>query len=172
MLDACRGNMLAKPIIPAKKEVQFQDDKIGKDSTKLNVNNVTSTAIINIQENDCKNQMVAVLSGECKNADIHQNYHHAYDHDQPTESFYHPRANFMIVFANPEGYAASDGGDKGGYLIRAMKRVLSNIPSHNRKHNLEDSIVKIRIHAAQMAGLGSIQCVEHVSTMTYNVSFS
>ena len=40
--------------------------------------------------------------------------------------FYHKEANFRFIYGNPEGYAVYDGGTKGGYLIRATKKVFLN----------------------------------------------
>ena len=76
----------------------------------------------------------------------------------------------MIVYANPEGYAATDGDIKGGYLVRAMKRVFSDL-TVSLNQTLDEIVVKIRTEATKMAGKGAVQCAESVSTMTYQVVF-
>ena len=83
---------------------------------------------------------------------------------------YHSRANFLIMYANPEGYAALDAGLRGGYLIRAVKNVFITLEI-SLKQPLDDIVVKIRNQARQAAGTHYAQLVERVSTMTYPVKF-
>ena len=83
---------------------------------------------------------------------------------------YHAQSNFMIIYANPESYAALDAGLKGGYLIRAVKNVFSSLEI-SLNSTLDVLAVKIRKQASDAAGKAIAQVAENVSTMTYHVKF-
>ena len=55
------------------------------------------------------------------------------------KNLFHTQANCRFIYANPEGYAAVDGGKNGGYLTQATKHVFM------KKNSIEnenlDSIV-------------------------------
>ena len=162
-IDACRGKMRAKPIVPDQRDMFMHENNNDIHSVEESKNTLDDHDGMNtsgIQMNDDKYGKFGMFrdgneSNSAKN-DI--------------ASFYHPRANFMVVYANPDGYVAGDGGFKGGYLIRAIKRVFSNV-TVSLNDTLDDLVAKVRLQAKQMAGMGAVQCVEHVSTMTYKVSF-
>ena len=176
-VDACRGSMGAKPIIPDKMEMGNIDESKTHEKDALiteakatdNVADATDVESVGIQP-DSGNQ-------DEKDDKIVQNSYVPQQHStkendliEINQQFYHPRANFMIVYANPEGYAATDGDIKGGYLVRAMKRVFSDL-TVSLNQTLDEIVVKIRTEATKMAGKGAVQCAESVSTMTYQVVF-
>ena len=90
---------------------------------------------------------------------------------EPEDAHYHTNANFRYVYGNPEGYAVADGGSKGGYLIRSIKRVFSNVDVLTNSQTLDTIVHQIRKQTKKLVGKGSVQCVEDVNTMTYEVVF-
>ena len=83
---------------------------------------------------------------------------------------YHEQANFRYIYGNPDGYVIADGGSKGGYLIRAIKRVLSNLDIVLNQ-NLNTIVDKIRSEVNTLVGKGAMAAVEDVNTMMYRVRF-
>ena len=55
----------------------------------------------------------------------------------------HSEANFFFVFANPDGYAAFDGGNNGGYLIQALYKVFE------KKEIFNKTLTSIMLHVAE-----------------------
>ena len=86
------------------------------------------------------------------------------------QNYYHSEANFRYIYGNPEGYAVADGGSKGGYLIRSIKRTFTNLDVSLNK-TLDTIVHKIRKQTKKLVGRGIAQCVEDVNTMTYEVVF-
>ena len=87
-------------------------------------------------------------------------------------TLYHNEANCRFIYANPEGYAAIDGGGKGGYLIQAIQRVFRNEKKIvNEKQNLDAIVNQIRIKTRQLVGTGAMQNVEDVNHMNFEVFF-
>ena len=84
---------------------------------------------------------------------------------------FHSEANCRIIYANPEGYAAVDAGDKGGYLIQAVKHVFNKKGSIENE-NLDSIVNQIRFKTRQLVGKGTMENVEDVNRMNFNVYFS
>ena len=83
---------------------------------------------------------------------------------------FHNEANCRFIYANPEGYAAIDGGKTGGYLIQATKHVF-NKKNEIENENLDSIINQIRLKTRQLVGKGAMQNVQDVNHMNFNVYF-
>ena len=81
----------------------------------------------------------------------------------------HSEANFFFVYANPEGYAAFDGGNKGGYLIQAIYKVFKKKEILSK--NLDSIILHVAEKVKQLVGLQSMQHVQTVSNVHYRINF-
>ena len=81
----------------------------------------------------------------------------------------HTEANFLFVYANPDGYAAFDGGKKGGYLIQAIHEVFKKREIYRK--DLYSIISQIRSKVKQLTGPQSMQHVQLVSNDDYYIKF-
>ena len=169
-VDACRGSMRAKPIKPM--QLAPNDDKNQSSKNKKNIinkqNNINNS---NIKPKNKKTQSIvnvpAIIDANKvndKNGKILQNMIRIKD------KYYHEQANFRYIYGNPDGYVIPDGGTKGGYLIRGIKRVFSNLDIALNK-DLNQIVDKIRTQVNDLVGNGAMATVEDVNTMTYNVRF-
>ena len=79
----------------------------------------------------------------------------------------HREANFFFVYANPDGYAAFDGGKEGGYLIRGIYRTYKKKEITTKY--LNDIVSQIAVKVKEMAGKQSMQDVQHVSNVHYKI---
>ena len=112
---------------------------------------------------------------------------HAYDDTEITRGFskkkssvnqrrttlkqlFHAQANCRFIYANPEGYAALDGGSKGGYLIRATKCVF--LKKEIEKQSLDNIVNQIRMKTRKMVGKGTMENVQDVNQMNFDVYFT
>ena len=185
--DACRGSLRSKPTKPLKishvqdKKVQKTNDNGGHGALKQfklkvagsakyahnkNISMLNDLITINEEKQEIKEIEIVDEEFELKNSDdINTSIL-----IKVNDNYYHEEANFCYIFANPDGYAVPDGGSKGGYLIRALKRVLSNEKISSQK-NLSSIILSIREETQALAGTASMVCVEDVNTMIYNVFF-
>ena len=159
-VDACRGKLRAN-LVKSQNNSTSMDS--GSKNTKMNSNTAIQMVVVeNDDEKKCSSNDRKMVADELEWKEK--------DMIKINNASYHPRANFTIVYANPEGYAAGDGGIKGGYLIRAMTRIFSTLDV-SLNDSLDTLVVKIRNQSKEMAGTGAVQCVEHVSSMTYDVMF-
>ena len=85
-------------------------------------------------------------------------------------ALFHTEANCRFIYANPDGYAAVDGGSKGGYLIQAIKHVFMK-KNEIENQSLDNIINQIRLKTRQLVGTGVMQNVEDVNHMNFNVYF-
>ena len=141
-VDACRGTLRRKPI-----KVEYKMDEDSKEiyvSPKGKENEYKNDD----NKSDNKNNNKKLVS---KEMNIHE------------------VANFYIVYANPEGYAAFDAGPKGGYLIQAIYKVF------RKKEILSQNLIGIKNHIGekvnQLVGKHATQHVETVSTVHYRIKF-
>ena len=81
----------------------------------------------------------------------------------------HSQANFFIVYANPDGYAAFDGGIKGGYLIQSIYKVFKK--KQVLRKNLDGIVLHIAEKVKQLTGRQSMQHVQTVSTVHFRIQF-
>ena len=198
-VDACRGSIRSQPIETLSKKTNSNNynanttndnnhhgldsktnsqdlDIQGEIENKLNGDFASALADIGVSR-DTHSENKVVLGSQYDDEKKRDEAIDNDDHDKMKENmikiegnWYHSQANFRYIYANPEGYAASDGGIQGGYLIRAIKRVFSN-HEISCKQNLNDIIHLIRCVTKEMSGKGTVECVEDVSTMTYKVVF-
>ena len=84
---------------------------------------------------------------------------------------YHEQANTRFVYANPDGYAAVDAGIKGGYLIQAVKKVFCN-EKEIYNSNLDSIVNQIREKARDMVGTWTMENVQDVNHMNFDVFFA
>ena len=179
--DACRGEMRGNPI----ETVKFKDTILpkGDNATNHNQNGLKSkvsslTIAKSLQLSNVKKNLTTQkhLSNLAATVEFDQDSKSIENQDMQEEykfnisnNWYHPKANFMFVYPNPEGYAAADGGIKGGYLIRSIKSVFSNLEI-STKQSLNEIIRQIRSQTKIKAGKGTLECVEVVERMTYKVN--
>ena len=72
------------------------------------------------------------------------------------------------IYANPNGYAAIDGGNKGGYLIRGLCTTLLD-KNNVIAHDLDEIINQIRIKTKLLAGNYMTEIVEDVNDIHYKI---
>ena len=161
-VDACRGSMKAQPINTVNLQIKATDHET---DNKSNVNNDAKTnSITKITKENKSPAMIDAKHVNDKNSEITKNMIRIND------KYYHEQSNFRYIYGNPEGYSAPDGGSKGGYLIRGMKRVFSNTKISLNK-NLDEIVNKIRNEVHILVGTGTQAAVEDVNTMTYKIMF-
>ena len=80
--------------------------------------------------------------------------------------------NCRYIFGNPAGYAVIDGGRKGGYLLRAFRRILCNKARiFKYKWNLDEIIQRVRTQVNYLVGENSMQLIEDTNVMEYDIYF-
>ena len=82
----------------------------------------------------------------------------------------HSEANFLYVYANPDGYAAFDGGNKGGYLIQSIKKIFNKKEIYDKY--MSEIIIQIAKKVKQLVGSNSIQHIQSVSNIHYKIQFA
>ena len=160
-VDACRGSMKS-PTILRVKDVNDEKDFANKNTedeseSKMIKLKPKTTQTSNTVHNVKDKAKPSPLEATNKNSTV-------------VDNWYHSQANFIHIYANPEGYAAADAGMKGGYLIGAIKRVFSNLEI-SLNQTLDDMIRQIRAETKNNAGRGTLECVEVIDKMTYKVRF-
>ena len=167
-VDTCRGQ-------PRTKHVKTIEnvDKNKQNEMKTNVKMVKYTNLTFPQK--CEKKKHDVVNTEMKSESKCESQLESQSESKETnenvfEKEYHKGANFHFIYGNPNGLAVADGGSKGGYLIRGVKRVFSNTDI-SLSSTFDECVRQIRAVTKDMAGTGTAQCVENVSTMTYNVVF-
>ena len=180
IVDSCRGMMRQKPIAS---KTYGENNEEGKSKNQTNKQTVLTEELKNnddtmvtTKKKDKEGEINETKESEGNNSNtlnVTNNVDHKpklVDVVDTKNKLYHPRSNLMIIYANPDGYAALDGGSKGGYLIRAVKNVFSS-EEISLNQTLDDMVVKIRNQAREAAGTAVAQMVERLSTMTYHVRF-
>ena len=141
IVDACRGNMRSK--------VYYGCESKGiKPVIKGRVNSNKKTPNVNNNENE--------------KTKINNN-------NKDNNTGMHLEANFRYIYGNPEGFAVFDGGEKGGYLIRSVKKVLTQPIA--LKTNLDEIVPLISIKVNQLTGRQSMQLVQDISNTQYRIKF-
>ena len=85
-------------------------------------------------------------------------------------NLFHAQANCRFIYANPDGYAAVDGGKNGGYLIQATKQIFGK-KSVIENQSLDNIVNQIRLKTRELVGKGIMQNVEDVNLMNFDVYF-
>ena len=78
---------------------------------------------------------------------------------------------FYFIYANTPGYAAVDGGSRGGYLIRSFTKVFND----NKKFeclNLYEMVLDTRKKCDKLIGKVGAQVIEIVDRMPYKAYFA
>ena len=87
------------------------------------------------------------------------------------EQAYHKEGNYRFIYTSIDGYAVVEGGINGGYLIRALHTVFSNVKTV-LSSNLTDSIFQINEQAKTRVGTTIVaQQIEDVNRMNGPVRF-
>ena len=169
VLDCCRGKLRSKAIQGKNEEskensnddinnIKFKQPKLSL-ARNLKIKNSVTTAIDEEKDSVSQND----------NDDDNNNSSNVNESSlmKINGNAYHEEANFRYIFANPNGYVTPDGGEKGGYLIRAVKKVFLNEKISLEKC-LGDIIGDIRHQTQKLAGSKAMECVQDVNTMVYN----
>ena len=139
--DCCRGSLKSKPI-----------------AIKLGINNHSQL-----------NEIIISPKGKLDDSDDDDENQDCQDLKEQNLNI-HSEANFFFVFANPDGYAAFDGGNNGGYLIQALYKVFE------KKEIINKTLNSIILHTAEtvkkMAGSKSMQHLQTVSNVHYSIKFA
>ena len=163
-VDACRGSMKAPIILPEKDVKESENNNID-----LEVEDEAESKMIELNPQAIKTSN-ALQSVNETNATSLTTTTKMQNKNTVVDDWYHSQANFIYVYANPDGYATADGGTKGGYLIGAVKRVFSNLEI-SLNQTLNDIIQQIRAETKNNVQKGTLECVEVVDKMTYKVRF-
>ena len=147
-VDACRGTMRSKPI-----------------NVAVTLHHKLQEFIVAPKGKYCNDNTKVKFS----NKKINNNYNNSIDQPTETEINIHQEANFFFVYANPDGYAAFDGGTKGGYLIRAIYKVFKKKEIISK--NLDGIILHVAEKVKQLVGKQSMQHVQTVSNIHYRIKF-
>ena len=155
-VDSCRGGRKSR--ISIKKEKTINDKKVKTRGESLNKTKQKLTIITDNKENsenNKENDEKSIVSSIGSRLD----------------NLYHNEANIRFLFANPDGYAAVDGGIKGGYLIQATTDVFGK-QDEIYKQNLDSIVNQIRLKTRKLVGTATMQNVEDVNHFNFNVFFA
>ena len=190
IIDACRGGMRSKPIkskknatkmvstknngidknVAAELELKIEDQDLETNDDDINKQqavrgNTNIIAGINQKKNLNKNEKSRVGK-----MNIISNKNKGMTSQADASKYYHQEANFRYIYGNPEGFAVFDGGIKGGYLIRATKKVFVNAKFIKQKR-LNDIVDEIRNQVQKLAGKVSMENVQDINNMNFPVEF-
>ena len=73
---------------------------------------------------------------------------------------------------NTVGFKVPDGGIRGGYLIRAVRRVFDNLLKKSLDKNLDQIVNNIRDEVRELVAQGTQAAVDDVNTMAHKIKFS
>ena len=156
---------------PVNKDVNnnIKEEKVNQDDNNESKNENILLAPRASELNDTNRSLSSTAGLVHLNVDVGMNF----DHDPRRSTLanvFHTQANCRFIYANPEGYAAVDGGSKGGYLIQAIKHVFMK-KNAIEKENLDSIINQIRFKTRELVGKGVMQNVEDVNHMNFDVYF-
>ena len=159
-VDACRGNLKSKKIAVS---YNMGDN--------INVNNIDKSqeiyAVSKGRNSEYKDDISISNNKNNKNNNSSNDIKRQLSTKQ--EINIHSEANFFFVYANPDGYAAFDGGNKGGYLIQAIYKVFKKKEVLSK--NLDSIVLHIADKVKQLVGRQSMQHVQTVSNVHYRIKF-
>lgn len=136
-VDACRGSMRSKAIKGSKNSNDHVTNPMSKiselkDETPITRNPQSKTAT----------KMKQHFTSFKKDTNGQEQQQEIIRKD---DVYYHKEANFCCIYANPDGYAAFDGGRKGGYLIRSIERIFLQLSITEK--NLDRIILELKNEA-------------------------
>ena len=165
IVDACRGSMKSRVktastrnlsemenIEQPQQKKEAKEEKEQKEEKEAQVRGITPNAT---NMTNAANITSGKLKGTRKST---------------LKDYFQTEANCRFIYANPDGYAAVDGGAKGGYLIQAVKHVFSN-KNHIQQENLDSIVNQIRWKTRKLVGTATMQNVQDVNHMNFNVFF-
>ena len=190
-VDACRGPMTTKRYIKTNTNIISTNDNVKTDDTNINNNNN------NNNNSDGSNGKPSIIpktekqsvsvKGSPSNSNANTN---ATSDDNKTKEIeiigdivnntkkvtcddnikYVQDSHCRKIFANTSGYAAIDGGKKGGYLIRSIIKVIMNEKTFH-KYDLDAIIRLVRQMLENLIGSHAAQVIEDINTMQENIWF-
>ena len=157
-VDACRGDMRTK---------RFKNH-----NTNDKINNNNNNDEKKAEFDDSKINIVYKGNDRVSKADVENGKTKKKQDDEKNNdsNSYLKDSHCRKIFANTSGYAAVDGGVKGGYLIRSVIKVVSN-PQSFRDYDLDGIVRLTRQLLENLIGSYAAQVVEDVNTMPYRVKF-
>ena len=172
LVDACRGQMKSQPI-PVELDINQQTNEIilvNKGQSKLSVESNTNSKIEVVIDDEKKADLEAIPNQTKEVKQVKEVLKVKQQVLVRKNLNIHREANFFFVYANPDGYAAFDGGNNGGYLIQAIYKVF------RKKEIVSKDLNSIIYHVAdkvkQLVGPKSMQHLQTVSNVHFKIQFS
>ena len=170
IFDMCRGGV--KPIIPktphGKKSLSVKLKGIffkGDDKNGGNKENHKNSSKTNNNEKDTK--MIPLLALE-SNQSNKSNKSDRSDNFRGRSIITGDFHLWRRIYANPDGYAAIDGGAKGGYLIRGLCNTLLDT-NNVITRDLDEVINQVRMKTKSLTGNLLTEIVEDVNDIHYKI---
>ena len=155
-VDACRGSMKSRIKMTDSKKTKQESSNLVLD-TMLEESEKQQPSIHKFGTNDDQKTLGIA---ETKHVSGHSGSGVRYNHGMHSrqkaapKDLYHNETNCRFVFAHADGYAAVDGGSKGGYLIQSIKHVF-NKKNNNVNENLDSIVNQIRSKTRKLVGIGT-----------------
>ena len=171
-VDACRGPMTSRIKVKLNPSTQSNtpDPKIPKASQKYESGLPTIAELTNSGVKSGHTVSGSGVRGRTDSANKSTSKHSQKKRNTSLKNLFHNEANCRFIYANPDGYAAMDGGANGGYLIQATKYVFNKIDDIEKK-NLDNIVNQIRLKTRVLVGKGSMENVQDVNHMNFDVYF-
>ena len=169
VLDCCRGGLRTKKVensafiktddkskfVSLELESKHGYHQVTEPEKKDNDNDNDKMVKINIQEN---NHNLAQDKKKNNNNNKTDNF--------TNMSYYYQDGNFCFIWANTGGYAAVDGGIKGGYLIRSLTKIIANDYAF-QSYNLNQIVMQTKTVLEKLLGNVAAQVVDYNNRMPY-----
>ena len=177
-VDACRGNLRSKINIAKhgsnKNNGLVISEKVDAQREKESSSNNDCNKSIAVRgkkhENESSNDKTVPRTNNDNYNGSNNETRISSNRKSVLENLFHTEANCRFIYANPDGYAAIDGGKNGGYLIQSIKHVFMK-KNDIENENLDSIVNQIRLKTRQLVGKGVMQNVQDVNHMNFHVYF-
>ena len=171
ILDFCRGEkrmikQINTKFHEQKEEISQNDDSKNNDKNKNDSGNknVSSSNNNNNNHNNNNNNVDNSSSSNSTSDNSKNSYN---DNDVYVDGL----GDFREIYGTLSGYAATDGGLKGGYLIRSFTKIIGNEKLFNRL-SLDEMIMQTKKVMSLLLGTGleaGTTVIDDVNRLTYSV---
>ena len=169
--DACRGSM--KPLFK-KKEKKENKTTIKKSNSSKAEFELAQYLVCDDNTENKENDTIKI-KGKENNPDDKKNTKNNINVNTSTISNNNNKNNddlnfhlWRRIYANPDGYAAIDGGMKGGYLIRGLYKTLLDT-TNSTSHDFDEIIKQVRLKTRKLTGKAATEVVEDVNDIHYRM---